>query len=164
VSVGVLFLNAGIAKFFDINELAEGIRNYTLHLAPNSVVRALVWILPTAETIVGLTLVANVWTSFGLVLGVALLLAFNIAVATNLRLGKRFKCHCFGVGETKIGPATLIRNFMLIIGCILVAFAKPTISIGSGSAIDSLLLLICVAGVIVVFYIIDEAAVLLEGS
>jgi hypothetical protein len=50
----------------------------------------------------------------GLVLGLALLTAFTVAVAAALRRGETASCNCFGRSTTPLQPRHLVRNALLM--------------------------------------------------
>ena len=98
VLLGVVFLAAGITKLPHLRQFRTTVSNF--EILPASLVSPATWLLPTAETLLGLLLVwtpPNVLTTWS---AICLLGSFTAAVALNLLRGRRhFSCGCFGGGR-----------------------------------------------------------------
>lgn len=89
----VLF-SAGVAKLGDPNALAEVIANY--RVLPDALVIALAGILPVAEILVALALVAGPCVQGAGLVGAAMLTGFAGAMAQAKLRGIDLECGCFG--------------------------------------------------------------------
>jgi uncharacterized membrane protein YphA (DoxX/SURF4 family) len=83
-------------------------------------------VLPLAEAAVAVALLIAPTARVGAIGAAVLLGLFSLAVAVNLARGRRPDCNCFGtVHSAPIGPATLVRNLVLLAVAVLVGVAGP---------------------------------------
>jgi hypothetical protein len=79
---------------------------------------------PVVELLVGAGLVTGVTRRPLGWVAVALLVAFSAVLARSLAAGRRPVCACFGGWSTRpIGPATLMRNALLLALALVAALA-----------------------------------------
>ena len=132
VLLAVVFFAAGLAKLFDLKGSQKAITDFGL---PPPAAKPLGIGLPIVEIIIVLLLlpVRSAW--IGAMGALALLLAFITAIAVNVGLGRRPKCHCFGqVHSETVGWSTLVRNGVLaFLAAVLVwqARTNPGLSVQS---------------------------------
>jgi len=135
--LAAIFAIAGVAKLRDLAGSRTAMEEFGL---PASLVRPAALLVPLAELLVAVALVARVgmaWAALGALL---LLATFSVAIAWNLALGRTPECHCFGkVHSSPAGPGTLARNAALIALAGLVAssadFALTGLAAISGVAL-----------------------------
>lgn len=113
------FTVSALSKMFDLGGTRQAVEDFG---APVAISGPLVALLPIAElTVVGLLLFGHTAVA-GSILALALLAVFSIAIAFNLRRGRRPDCHCFGqIGSGPIGARTLGRNAGIAAIAVLVA-------------------------------------------
>lgn len=84
---------------------------------PAVAVAPLAILLPLAEAALAVSLVAWPRSSWPAWAALVLLGAFTVVVAARLR--DRVPCPCFGASAAPVGPATLVRNALLMALCLL---------------------------------------------
>lgn len=109
---------AGLFLVAAVSKLLGGLANSRKALADFGVPRWLVGsssiVLPCAELITAFLLIPAASARLGTVSALTLLLIFNGAIATNLALGRRPNCNCFGqLHSSPIGWSTFLRNSVL---------------------------------------------------
>lgn len=123
LALGVIFLLSTASKLLNPNHFAHGVAEYQIVPAYLS--------YPVAAHIIAL----EGWLAFahltGMLLaaalraGVALLVAFAVAVVINLARGRLLPCYCFGEGgREQISYLTLIRLLCLLVGELLLLFQR----------------------------------------
>lgn len=119
LALGAVFVLSGVSKLADSSGTRDAVREFG---APAALVRPIAFLLPIGElTVVGLVLFPATAVA-GALLALALLAAFSVAIAVNLRKGRRPNCHCFGqIGSEPIGARTLGRNAGIASIAVLVA-------------------------------------------
>lgn len=124
LATAVVFLLAGLAKLANLDAFTRAVANY--RLLPVRAVRPVARDLPAAEVAAGALLAAGVATRLVALALAAMLLAFAVAVAVNLRRGCRIDCGCFtGPGPREITWATVARNLVMSAGAVLLAARPP---------------------------------------
>jgi peroxiredoxin/uncharacterized membrane protein YphA (DoxX/SURF4 family) len=111
VALSFVFAVAGLAKLRDLEGSRKAVRDFGL---PSGFAKPIGIGLPLVEITVACLLlpVGSAW--IGAAGALLLLLAFIAAIAINMGLGRRPKCHCFGqVHSETIGWPTLARNGVL---------------------------------------------------
>jgi thiol-disulfide isomerase/thioredoxin len=106
--LSAVFGTAGLAKLVDREGSKKSLIGFGL---PKVLAPTFASTLPALELLTSILLlpVESAW--WGAVLGLILLLAFTAAVGTNLILGRRPDCHCFGqLHSEPAGWPTLVRN------------------------------------------------------
>jgi putative oxidoreductase len=113
LALAAVFLLAGFPKLLDPATFTEQIGNYNLlpDWAPVFAVT-----LPATEIAAALALIVTPrrWRQAAVVVLVALLCGFTVALAQAWARGINVDCGCFGRGSTTIGPWTLARNITLL--------------------------------------------------
>jgi peroxiredoxin len=122
--LAVVFALAGIAKLGDPAGTGQMLRAFGL---PRAATGAFARLLPLVELAVAIALVPSVSGQWGALAAAVLLVGFTAAIVVNLMLGRKPECRCFGqVASAPIGPATLVRNVVLLAMAALAAFAPAT--------------------------------------
>jgi uncharacterized membrane protein YphA (DoxX/SURF4 family) len=109
--LALVFLVAGGAKLADLTGSQLALRNFGV---PTRLATPLGLLLPLAELVVAIALLASAWARFGAIGALVLLLVFVAGISYNLARGRTPDCHCFGqLHSAPAGPSTLIRNLVL---------------------------------------------------
>ncbi len=118
-AMGVIFIVGALAKLRDLELFRYAIENYGLLGTGASALLARV--LPVAELLAGLALVADSSRGFGVVLGLGVMLVVTGGVAINLLRGmNRLECGC-GTGGQRISWGLVVRNLFLSAALVLSA-------------------------------------------
>ncbi len=137
---GVL-AGAGIAKLRRPALTRSAVQQFGL---PSGLVRP----LPFAEISAAALLVAS--PRFGGVLAFALLAVFTALVLRTLRAGRIVRCGCFGAADDRpIGPATVVRNVVLLAAAGTAALGRSDATLPSLPALVTAIALGCAASVVV---------------
>jgi uncharacterized membrane protein YphA (DoxX/SURF4 family) len=110
--LAAVFIVAAVGKARDQAGARRSLESFGV---PRALAPAGAAALPVAELAVAVALipVATAWWA-GLA-ALALLVAFTAALAIGLLRGVEAECHCFGaVSSRPVGPATLVRNLVLV--------------------------------------------------
>jgi uncharacterized membrane protein YphA (DoxX/SURF4 family) len=100
IGVGVSLVVAGAMKLRSVHvDLAEIISAYVL--VPRRLAPATAWIVPYAEILLGLALVAGLYMPLPSIGATVLLLLFALALTANVSAGRRTPCACFGVARRR---------------------------------------------------------------
>lgn len=119
-----LFLSAGAAKLGDPNSLAEAIVNY--RLMPDAWAVALAGILPVAEVLVALALIAGPCVQGAGLLAALMFAAFAAAMAQSKLRGINLECGCFGAAvPEQVSWAKVALNVTLGAFSTWIAWARP---------------------------------------
>ena len=97
LALGAIFVAAAIPKIADPPSFAHMIYNY--RLVPGPLVNAMALLMPWAEILAGLALLAGVWKRGARMLIGILLTVFIVAILINLARGNAIDCGCFNVSE-----------------------------------------------------------------
>jgi peroxiredoxin len=107
-----VFAVAGWAKLSDRGGTRRAVREFGL---PDALATPVTFLLPLGELVVAALLLFSGTAVIGAIGAAVLLGLFIVAIAASLARGKRPDCHCFGqVHSEPVGPATLVRNTVLI--------------------------------------------------
>jgi thiol-disulfide isomerase/thioredoxin len=118
--LAAVFLVSGIAKLFDLAGAQAAMRSFGV---PESMARSAGILLPIAEIVVAILLIPEASAQWGALLALVLLVVFIAGIGYNLARGRKFECHCFGeLTHSEIGPPTLIRNVILAVIALFVAY------------------------------------------
>lgn len=121
IALAGVFVVAGAAKLADLAAARAGAVGLGL---PLSVVRLGIPALAAFEVLVGAGLVPARSARYAAAAAAVAVLGLTAVTAYAIRRGRRPDCGCFGsLGSGRIGPATLIRNAVLITVSALVAAA-----------------------------------------
>lgn len=120
VVMGLVWLVAGDLKFADPAGTVRAVRAY--RLLPEAVVPTFGHLLPIAEMLIGLLLLAGLLTRVAGLVSALLLIAFVIGIASAWARGLEIQCGCFGGGGYKenAGPG-YARDIARDIGLVLVS-------------------------------------------
>ncbi len=124
--LGAVFITASFHKIIDPAAFAKIIYGYKLF--PSEVINFFAILLPIIELTCGIALVLGVWPRSAAIIINGMLLAFIIAISTNLIRGHEFDCGCFSFGDgqqTLTGFDLLIRDlFWFSTGLFLIFFKQ----------------------------------------
>jgi uncharacterized membrane protein YphA (DoxX/SURF4 family) len=124
--LGATFLLASVPKVVAAHEFRRALGNYGL-LPIRLVGPVAIW-LPRAELIVGLGLLAGVWTPLFAMCASVALLVFAGAVSVNLARGRVIDCGCYGaVSRGEIGWGLVVRDLALAASAGILVFAPAHI-------------------------------------
>jgi peroxiredoxin len=136
LALAATFLVAGLAKLADQKGTQTAITGFGGSAA---ISRGLALIVPVAELTVAVLLLPGSTARWGALGALCLLVAFSAAITANLLRGKTPDCRCFGqLKPTPIGPSTLVRNGVLAVLAVLVAWKGWHTSPGITHAVASL--------------------------
>ena len=111
--LGLLFLYAGYEKLAAPNDFAEAIDGY--QLVPQAWAGWLALLIPSAEVVVGLSLVLGPGSRAAALLAGLMLLAFSFGIAQAMVRGINVECGCFGSATaSQADYIALIRNAGLL--------------------------------------------------
>lgn len=121
-ALALLFVVAAAHKLRDRTAFRATLDAYAV--LPGALVGAVAALVPLVELAAAVLLVAPRTTSLGVALAVVLLATYALAMAVNLRRGRRdLDCGCMGPAtRSKIGPELVARNVVLIavaLACLL---------------------------------------------
>ncbi|SDB88176.1 Methylamine utilisation protein MauE [Raineyella antarctica] len=117
IVLGVVLIVAGALKVANLEQSVLAVRGY--QMLPYELAVAVGYVLPPLEIIVGLLLVAGLFTRWAGLIGALLMAAFVIGISQAWIRGLTIDCGCFGGGgqvaqnETKYG-LELLRDFTLM--------------------------------------------------
>ncbi len=124
--LSAVFAVAGGAKLADREGTAFTLEQFGL---PRRLASAGAVLLPLAELAVAGLLLPDATAATGAVGAAVLLTVFIVGISVNLARGRRPDCNCFGqIGSAPVGPATLVRNVVLL------ALAAIVLAAGHGDA------------------------------
>lgn len=110
---GFLLLSA-LGKLRDLRGFIRGTIAYKI--LPEPVARACGYVLPWAELLLALALLAGVALPIAGLLIVGLLGTFSLAISINLHRGRQIACHCHGLAGTQtISWGAVARNLLLML-------------------------------------------------
>ena len=106
--VGPIFIFSSTQKLIDR-------RGWVAQAAQLGVPRSIASIVAPLEGLVGVVLVAQIWSRVALVASLTLLVAFTLLLVSLLARGLRPPCACFGAARTRpISWWTVVRNVVFI--------------------------------------------------
>ena len=112
IAEALVFATAGCLKLRHPATARAAVRSVGM---PGPLVGVGAWGLPLAELAVAVLFVAGA-SRFGPMAALALLVAFDVALAARALQGDLGLCHCFGRWSGKISGWTMARNFSLAAG------------------------------------------------
>jgi uncharacterized membrane protein YphA (DoxX/SURF4 family) len=111
VVAGTLLV-AAWGKLCDRAGFAQGVHDYGL--LPPAGERVVVYLLPAAELVVGVTLLLGVALPWSALAAALLFVLFGAAIAITARRGRDIPCHCFGAPAShRVGVGALLRTVVL---------------------------------------------------
>lgn len=121
--LGGVFIAAGIPKILDPGAFAVAIRSYELAL-PEWFVSFSAYALPYAEVLIGLYLIAGLFTKPTAWATTALMLVFTLALLQGAVRGLEINCGCFGAGDESSNLwLAFLRDIGLVALCLHIALA-----------------------------------------
>ena len=102
--LGGVFLYAGVSKVLDAGGLAASIRSYGLAL-PERFVTFSAYALPPFEVLLGLYLLAGLFTRFSALTASGLMVLFTAALVQWALRGLEIDCGCFGSSSPGEAPS-----------------------------------------------------------
>ena len=119
--LAVVFTAAGAGKLLDRSLTRKNLVDFGM---PSWLARPIGLLLPLLELLIAALLLSGRFAWWAGVGALLLLLAFTVIIATNLFLGRKPECHCFGqVRSRPIGWSTVVRNGALALCAAFVVMA-----------------------------------------
>lgn len=113
IALGLFFIVAALPKIADPPGFAHMVYNYKM--LPGPLVNAMALVLPWAELLMGLALVAGIWRKTAAALVGALLVVFIAAISVNLLRGNAIDCGCFDVAAANLTREERFRDMWMVI-------------------------------------------------
>lgn len=113
LTLGIIFLYAGVEKIIAPREFAVAIYNY--RLLPDQAINPLALILPWLEVFLAAGLIAGIYVRGASLISALLLMIFALALTVNLVRGLDISCGCFGAASGNINWLYLVRDTGLLI-------------------------------------------------
>ena len=134
VYLGIVSLAAAWYKVADPAAFALSIATYDI--LPLSLVNPLAICLPWVEAVVGLALIAGLWTRACALAVTGMMIMFMAALGLALAKDLQLSCGCFASAEAgdEIDAGTMLRDALWLLGALYVLAAG-----GGGLSLDSLL-------------------------
>lgn len=109
-------------------------------ILPTRLVRPVARVIPVLEGACAFLLLVGIAVRPSAAVLAALLVAFTIAVGTNVALGRSFDCGCGGVAVSeRIGWALVVRNAVLAVWAVAVsAVTAPVLSVAHQNSASAL--------------------------
>ena len=126
--VGAVFIYASLDKIQHPAAFARAVSYY--HLAPNDLLNLFALILPWAELVAGVGLVAGVAARGSALLIGAMLVVFVIALAWALAKGIDISCGCF---STSPSEGHKVDNSLIVRDVLMLAAMIPIVIRGAGA-------------------------------
>jgi hypothetical protein len=114
LAIGIVFLFSSEEKVRGHKSFIEGLAAYRIVPASWSGLTGILVI--GFESFLAVAHVTGYLLRVGLLIGLALILCFAVAVSVNLKRGRALPCYCFGGSGSIISSATLARLAMLASG------------------------------------------------
>jgi uncharacterized membrane protein YphA (DoxX/SURF4 family) len=113
----LVFAAAGVGKLTDREGSVDEVKAFGV---PAALAPFVARILPFAEMAVAVAIVVPATSRWGTLAGLGLLLAYTVAIALNMLLGRKPDCKCFGaIYAMPIGWKALVRNIVLSAAAVL---------------------------------------------
>lgn len=120
--LAAVFSAAAVAKISDGEGTRRALKDFG---APAALAPALALLIPAAELLIAMALVAASTARLGATAALALLGLFSAAVLISLARGRAHACHCFGqFHSAPISAETLMRNLVLILMAALLVWRR----------------------------------------
>jgi len=122
LAVGVTFLIAAPHKIWDVEAFAQATYNY--RILPDLFLHPVALYLPWLELVAGLAIVFN-WQRRGAALLCAgMTLVFIGGISAALFRGLDISCGCFSADGHGVGLDLLLRDIVLLAGCLILLFSE----------------------------------------
>lgn len=112
LSLGFIFLVSTLPKLRRPLDFARTVVEYRI-LPPGVAYIVGLAVIP-AEAFLAIAFLTGVFGDIALLIALAMLSAFSVAVGINLRRGRKISCGCFGKTGEKLSPRTLARLLLLL--------------------------------------------------
>ncbi len=113
IALGLFFVVAALPKIADPPGFAHMIYNYKM--VPGPLVNAMALVLPWAELLMGVALVAGIWRRTAAALVGVLLVVFIAAISFNLMRGNAIDCGCFDVTAANLTREERLRDMWMVL-------------------------------------------------
>lgn len=113
IALGLFFVIAALPKIADPPGFAHMVYNYKM--LPGPLVNAMALVLPWAELLMGVALIAGIWRKTAAALVGALLVVFIAAISFNLLRGNAIDCGCFDVTAASLTREERFRDMWMVI-------------------------------------------------
>lgn len=124
VVLGAIFLVAGASKIGHAAFFAAQIAGF--RILPSAVIAPLALVLPFLEVLLGAYLVVGLFTRTSAWVAAAMLLIFDLAIASAVVRGMAVNCGCFGPSDTTVTTwAEVARDAVFVVLAIVVALRAP---------------------------------------
>ena len=132
--LGAVFIYASFDKIIHPAAFAEAVYNY--QILPDDLINLSAVVLPWAELLLGIVLIAGFWMPGAVALSTLLLTIFMGAMVFNFARGLDISCGCFSTSASE-GPMTvwtILRNAVFLLLAVYLLFATffPKTVYGSG--------------------------------
>jgi len=113
IALGLFFVVAALPKIADPPGFAHMVYNYKM--VPGPLVNGMALVLPWAELLMGVALVAGIWRRTGAALVGILLVVFIAAISFNLMRGNAIDCGCFDVTAANLTREERLRDMWMVL-------------------------------------------------
>lgn len=113
IALGLFFVVAALPKIADPPGFAHMVYNYKM--VPGPLVNAMALVLPWAELLMGVALVAGIWRRTAAALVGVLLVVFIAAISFNLMRGNAIDCGCFDVTAANLTREERLRDMWMVL-------------------------------------------------
>ncbi|HMM36251.1 MAG TPA: MauE/DoxX family redox-associated membrane protein [Thermoanaerobaculia bacterium] len=113
IALGLFFVVAALPKIADPPGFAHMVYNYKM--LPGPLVSAMALVLPWAELLMGVALIAGIWRKTAAALVGVLLVVFIAAISFNLLRGNAIDCGCFDVAAANLTREERFRDMWMVI-------------------------------------------------
>ena len=122
--LGVIFVVAGASKIGHAAEFAQQIAMF--RLLPQPAVAPVAIVLPFLEVLLGGYLIIGLFTRVAAWVAAALLLVFDLAIASAVMRGLALSCGCFGPNDKTVTTWTEVgRDAIFVVLAVIVALRAP---------------------------------------
>lgn len=112
--IGIVFLFSTIGKLLAPRKFSQAIRQYVT--LPGYLSYLVAWILISMEAFIAGSHLTGWFLAEGILVALAVLICFGIAISSNLSRGRVLPCYCFGwLSREVISGRTLVRLFLLFV-------------------------------------------------
>ena len=113
IALGLFFVVAALPKIADPPGFAHMVYNHKM--VPGPLVNAMALVLPWAELLMGVALVAGIWRRTAAALVGVLLVVFIAAISFNLMRGNAIDCGCFDVTAANLTREERLRDMWMVL-------------------------------------------------
>lgn len=124
IAVGGILLVAGVSKAGDRERFLEALDAFGI--VPKMLRVPASFVIPTVEIAIGALLLVGLVYRAAAAAAMVMIAVFTAGVLVSMARGDDSECACFGaLSRSPMGPATLLRNAVLLASAALVHFAGP---------------------------------------